>query len=260
MESVYRDPRQPGSFTSIANLQHYAGVDRQTAERFLMGQDAYTMHKPARLHFPRRRTYAKGIDDLFQIDLIDLSSLATYNSGYRYLLMCIDVFSKFAWSVPLKTKSGREVADAMETILDERKCALLQGDKGAEWLNTTFQQMIKRHGIKFYTSENDDIKASIVERLNRTIKERMWRYFTHSNTRRYLDVLQNIMHSYNNTRHRSIGMAPSQVDASNEQLVRQKLYPPKPKTFKYRYNVGDMVRISMRCQPFEKSYAGKWSE
>jgi hypothetical protein len=225
-----------------------------------MGQDAYTVHKPARLHFPRRRTYAKGIDDLFQIDLIDLSSLATYNSGYRYLLMCIDVFSKFAWSVPLKTKSGREVADAMETILGERKCALLQGDKGAEWLNTTFQQMIKRHGIKFYTSENDDIKASIVERLNRTIKERMWRYFTHSSTRRYLDVLQNIMHSYNNTRHRSIGMAPSQVDASNEQLVRQKLYPPKPKTFKYRYDVGDTVRISMRCQPFEKSYAGKWSE
>jgi len=260
MESVYFDPRQPGSFTGIDNLQRYAGVDRKTAEHFLSGRDAYTMHKPMRLHFPRRRTYAKGIDDLFQIDLIDLSSLATHNSGYRYLLMCVDVFSKFAWCVPLKTKSGREVAEAMETILQERKCALLQGDKGAEWLNKSFQEMIKRHGIKFYTSENDDIKASVVERLNRTIKERMWRYFTHANTRRYLDVMQNIMHSYNNTRHRSIGMAPSQVDASNEQLVRQKLYPPKPKTFKYRYDVGDTVRISVRRQPFEKSYAGNWSE
>ncbi|HSN24110.1 MAG TPA: hypothetical protein VLS45_08080 [Methylomicrobium sp.] len=113
MESVYGDPKQPGSFTSVANLQHYAGVNRGTAERFLSGHDAYTMHKPARLRFPRRQTYAKGIDDLFQIDLIDLSSLSTYNSGYRYLLMCIDVFSKFAWSRPLKTKTGREVADAM---------------------------------------------------------------------------------------------------------------------------------------------------
>jgi hypothetical protein len=174
--------------------------------------------------------------------------------------MCIDVFSKYAWSRPLKTKTGREVADAMETILEERKCALLQGDKGAEWLNSTFQGMVKRYGIKFYTSENDDIKASVVERLNRTIKERMWRYFTHTNTRRYLDVLQDIMHSYNNTRHRSIGMTPSQVDASNEQLVRNKLYPLKPKTYDYKYDVGDTVRISVKRQPFDKSYTGNWSE
>ena len=151
MESSYGNPRHPGSFTSVANLQHYAGVDRRTAERFLMGQDAYTMHKPTRLRFQRRRTYAKGVDDLFQIDLIDLSPLATYNSGYRYLLMCIDVFSKYAWSRPLKTKTGREVTDAMETILEERKCTLLQGDKGAEWLNSTFQGMVKRYGIKFCT-------------------------------------------------------------------------------------------------------------
>ena len=171
MESVYCDPRHPGSFTSVANLQRYAGVDRSEAERFLSSRDAYTMHRPTRVRFPRRRTYAKGIDDLFQIDLIDLGSLSAYNSGYRYVLMCIDVFSKYAWGVPLKTKTGREVAAAFETILEERKCTLLQGDKGAEWLNAPFQEMLRRHGIKFYTSENDDIKASIVERLNRTIKE-----------------------------------------------------------------------------------------
>jgi Integrase core domain/Chromo (CHRromatin Organisation MOdifier) domain len=260
MESVYGQPRQPGSFTSISNLQHYAGVDRRTAERFLMSQDAYTMHKPIRLRFPRRRTFSKGIDDLFQIDLIDLSSLSTYNSGHRYILMCIDVFSKYAWAVPLKTKAGREVADAMESILAERQCALLQADKGTEFLNSTFQSMLKRHGIKFYTSENEDIKASVVERLNRTIKERMFRYFTHNNTRCYMDVLQDIMHSYNNTRHRSIGMSPSQVDSSNEQLVREKLYPLKPKKFKFKYDVGDTVRISVKRQPYDKSYTGCWSE
>jgi len=175
MESVYFDPRHPGSFSSVANLQRYAGVNRPTAQRFLSGHDAYTMHRPTRAHFPRRRTYAKGIDDLFQIDLVDLGSISAHNSGYRYLLMCIDVFSKYAWSVPLKTKTGREVASAFETILEERKCTFLQGDKGAEWLNAPFQELLRRHGIKFYSSENDDIKASVVERLNRTIKGRMWR-------------------------------------------------------------------------------------
>jgi hypothetical protein len=174
--------------------------------------------------------------------------------------MCIDVFSKYGFAVPLKTKTGRDVTIAMETILDDRQCALLQGDKGAEWLNSSFQDMIRRRGIKFYTSENSDIKAAVCERFNRTIKERMWRYFTHNNTRRYIDVLQDIIHSYNNTKHRSIGMPPSQVDASNEQLVRNKLYPPKPETFKFKYNVGDTVRISVKREPFDKSYTGNWSE
>jgi len=260
MESIYTDPRQAGSFTSVANLQRYACVDRKTAERFLSGQDAYTMHKPTRVHFQRRKTFSKGIDDLFQIDLIDMSSLSTHNSNYRYVLMCIDVFSKYAWAVPLKTKTGRDVTVAMETILDERQCAMLQGDKGAEWLNSSFQQMVKRRGIMFYTSENSDIKAAVCERLNRTIKERMWRYFTHNNTRRYIDVLQDIMHSYNNTRHSSIGMAPSQVDASNEEMVREKLYPLKPKTYKFKYDIGDTVRISIKREPFDKSYTGNWSE
>jgi len=194
MESLYTDPSQPGSFTSVANLQNYAGVDRWTAERFLSGQDAYTMYRPTRLRFLRRRTFAKGIDDLFQIDLIDLSSLSVYNSGHRYLLMCIDVFSKYAWCVPLKSKTGREVADAMESILRERQCALLLSDKGREFLNNTFQQVLRRYGIKFYTSDNSDTKAAVCESLNRTIKEKMWRYFTHNNTRRYLDVLQD--HSF----------------------------------------------------------------
>ncbi|HSN23007.1 MAG TPA: chromo domain-containing protein, partial [Methylomicrobium sp.] len=81
-----------------------------------------------------------------------------------------------------------------------------------------------------------------------------------TNTRRYLDVLQDIMDSYNNTKHRSIGMAPAQVDPTNEQTVRNRLYPPKPKTLKYKYDVGDTVRISIKRQLYDKSYMGHWSE
>ena len=69
--------------------------------------------------------------------------------------------------------------------------------------------MLRRRGIKFYTSENEDLKAAVVERFNRTLKTKMFRYFTHANTRRYLDVLYDLLHSYNNTHNRSIGMAPS---------------------------------------------------
>ena len=92
---------------------------------------------------------------------------------------------------------------------------MVQSDKGTEFLNSTFQAMLRRHGIKFYTSENEDLKAAVVERFNRTLKSKMFRYFTHANMRRYLDVLNDFLHSYNNTYHRSIGMAPSEVNADN---------------------------------------------
>ena len=81
--------------------------------------------------------------------------------------------------------------------------------------------MLRRHDIKFYTSENEDLKAAVVERFNRNLKTKMFRYFTHANTRRYLDVLDDLLHSYNNTHHRSIGMAPSEVNADNEDVYRR---------------------------------------
>jgi len=137
-----------------------------------------------------------------------MSNLPLYNDGMRYILTCIDVFTKRAWAIPVRTKSGRDVSEAFEKILADRKCNMVQSDKGTEFLNGTFQSMLQRHGIKFYTSEKEDLKASVVERFNRTLKTKMYRYFTYRNTRRYVDALTELMYSYNNTHHRSIGMRP----------------------------------------------------
>jgi len=120
--------------------------------------------------------------------------------------------------------------------------------------------MLRRRGIKFYTSENEDLKAAVVERYNGTLKTKMFRYFIHANTRRYLDVLDDLLHSYNNTHHRSVEMAPSEVNADNEDVVRARLYPLKPKTYRWKYVVGDRVRIGMQRQPLRKGYLGEWCE
>jgi len=136
---------------------------------------------------------------------------------------------------------------------------MVQSDKGTEFLNSTFQSMLRRHGIHFYTSENENLKASVVERFNRTLKTKMYRYFTHANTRRYVDVLDDLVHSYN-THHRSIGMAPVEVGPHNENDVRARLYPLKPKSYKWKYRIGDKVRMAMQRQPFRKGYLGDWSE
>jgi len=260
MDVVFNTLRLPGSFGSVRNLRRYSGRSERAVKEYLAKQDAYTLHKPRRVRFPRRKTYSKGIADLYQIDLVDVTNLSSFNDGIRYILTSVDVFSKKAWAVSVRTKTGRDVANAFEKILSDGKPNMVQSDKGTEFLNSTFQSMLKRHGIKFYTSENEDLKAAVVERFNRTLKTKMFRYFTFKNTKRYVDILADLLHSYNNTYHRSIGMTPSEVNEDNEDEVRARLYPLKPKTYKWKYNVGDRVRISMQRQPFRKSYLGEWSE
>ena len=88
-------------------------------------------------------------------------------------------------AIPVRTKTGRNVTEAFEKILEDGKPNMVQSDKGTEFLNSTFQSMLQRHNIKFYTSENEDLKAAVVERFNRTLKTKMFRYFTYKNTRRY---------------------------------------------------------------------------
>ena len=260
MEQLYYDIAKPGSLSGVRTFVRYSGKSEKTAKRFLQAQPAYTMHRPVRRKFLRRKTFSKGIGDLYQADLAEMGSLARDNDGIRYLLTCIDVFSKMAWVVPLRTKEARTVADAFEwEIIAKCPPRMLQTDKGSEWVNGIFQSMLTRHGIHFYTSENSDIKAAVVERFNRTLKERIYRYMTYKNSRRYVDVLQDIVTSYNHTWHRSIRMAPSEVCLDNADEVAALLYPPKPRKFFWKLKVGDHVRVSEERRVFAKGYAGSWS-
>ena len=109
-----------------------------------------------------------------------MQSLALHNDGVKYLLTCIDTFSNYAWVRPLKNKYGLYVKEAFGTILREKVPLYLQTDEGTEFKNTLFQGQLAEYEIKFYSSENNDIKAAIVKRFNRTLKTRMHRYFTHS--------------------------------------------------------------------------------
>ena len=178
------------------------------------------------------------------------------------MLTCIDVFSKYAYVIPLKDKSGQSLVKAFDKIFKTGQIPLrLQTDKGTEFKNRQLQTFLKKHNVHFFVSHNDDIKASIVERFNRTLKERMWRYFTKHNTRRYVDVLTDLVKSYNNTYHGSIKLAPVQVNSSNQEFVWQNLYGQQPTSKPSSYlKEGDRVRISKVKKQFEKGYLPSWTE
>src|ERR1700729_3139302 len=258
----YYEPSRPGAYGGAVALQRNL-PKRRTKEikEWLSHQDTYTLHKPIRRRFKRRPTVTGGIDQQFQADLIDMRKLRKDDNGVSYLVTCIDVFSKFAWAIPIKTKTGTALVQAVSKMFATRKPINFQTDKGSEFVNKTFLKFLKEEGVHFFTTENEDDKASIVERFNRTLKEKMWRYFTKTNTLRYVDVIEHLIRNYNYSYHRSIQMAPVQVNVNNQEFVWNTLYPPNdvPDDRKM-FTEGDRMRIGQARQTFKKGYTPGWTE
>jgi len=257
INEAYYDVENAASYGGVQPLARQFGV--KPATDWLKTQDTYTLHKPIRKKFPRRKTFAKGINDLFQIDLVEMQNVSRSNDSHRYILTCIDVFSKRAFAVPLKDKRGPTLAVAFEKIFSDTVPNLVQSDRGTEFLNSHVQEVFKKYNIRHYWSLNDDIKAACVERFNRTLKTRMYRYFTAHHTSRWIDVLQSLINSYNNSFHRTIGMTPNEVTADNSQQVAERMYPLK-EVPKWKFQLGDTVRITKYKHVFVKGYIQNWTE
>ena len=180
LEKLYYDPKQPGSYSGYYGFRKTLRdekIKNKKLKEWLMDQETYTLHRPLRKKFKRNRIVVYGKDNTWQADLIDLQDLASINSNYKYLLTVIDVFSKYAWVVPLKNKTNKIVIEAFKKIFKNRKPERLHTDQGQEFLGKECQKYLKNEKVSFYIL-NSEMKASIVERFNRTLKEKMWRYFT----------------------------------------------------------------------------------
>ena len=186
---------------------------------WLSEQDTYTLHKPVRRRFKHRCVVVGGPNQQWQADLVDVSRLKKTNDGTAFLLRVIDVFSKRDWCISLKNKSAVSLMAAIAPLLGNKAPITLQTDKGSEFFNIILQKLLKEYGVHHFATHNEETKASIVERFNGTLKTRMWRYFTKKQSVRYVDVLQDFVRSYNNTFHRTIGMAPSEVNATHQKEV-----------------------------------------
>ena len=228
---------------------------------------AEELHKPVRKKFKRRRVYVKGVDAIWAADLVDMRAFSKFNQGYKYILMIIDVFSKFGWAIPLKNKSAEEVTKAFADLWKKQKPPeKLWVDKATEFFNRSMKALREKYNVQIYTTENEE-KSSVVERWNRTIKRIMWKYFTANNTNAYSNVLNDIIHKYNNTYHRSIKCTPTEArEPSNHKRVYEALFgedykaaaavkqrPPK-------FEIGDKVRIYRKKGTFEKGFTPNWTE
>ncbi|XP_023312196.1 uncharacterized protein LOC111692419 [Anoplophora glabripennis] len=214
------------------------------------------LHKPARKNFRRRRTIIKGFADLWQIDLAEMQDFANKNKGHRYILIVIDCYSKYVWAKPLKKKTAMEVSTAMKNILREATYSPtnLQSDQGLEFYNRQFSTLMHQYGINHYSTFSTK-KAAMVERVIRTLKNWIYKEFSARGNYRWINILPEIIKSYNNRVHRTIGMKPVDVKRSTE----LKAYNHPKIVQKPKFNVADIVRISKYKGVFQKEYTANYS-
>ena len=168
-----------------------------------------------------------GIDETWQADLVEMIPYFKINKGFRYLLTVIDIFSKYAWAVPVRSKNGKDFTTAMKSILTQGRIPKnLHTDKGKEFYNTQFRNLMQQFNIKLYSTYSH-LKASIIVRFNRTLRNEMWIQFILQGNYKWVDMLSTLVSEYNDSKHRTIGMKPKDVTATDEEVLLQRFHEQK---------------------------------
>ena len=217
--------------------------------------------KGPKRNYATNKTDVYHIDDIWSVDILDLKDYGPENNNnYRYVLVMIDNFSKFGWTVPLKNKNAQTIKDSFENILisSKRKPNLIESDRGKEFYNNIFQDFLNKNNIKLY-SRNSSYGAVFAERYNLTIRNLLKRPVFEKGDGNWIDVLPTITKQYNNKVHSSTKLTPIQASLKkNEGYVYKNLLDKrKKKTPKFQIN--DLVRTADLKKKFSKSYLTNWS-
>ena len=262
LNEIYSNPNHPSSFSSNNKLfeavcQNKKKISRKQVSDFLSGTDSYTLFKNRRVNFQTAKTESISTDQFWQIDLSCIIHLASENNGAKYLFFCIDTFSRYLWIRPIKNKSSNETSKAILNIFNEGRIpGYIVSDCGTEFQGQ-FKEILKQFNVGYITLHGSS-KASIAERVQRTIKSKIFRYLNHLNSKRYIDVLQNFVNTYNNSYHRIINSTPTKkslIKFSNKQIQNTNL----SKRETHKYSIGDFVRVSRSRSDFGKGFEGTFN-
>ena len=277
LRRIYYDPSHPASYEGEKALykavrrEKKFNISHKQIRNWLQNQDAYSLNKSVKRNFQHGCVIVSSIDDQWDADLASFAYDADANDGYRYLLVVIDIFSRYGWIEPIKDKSSKEIVHAFNKILNKgRKPRRLRTDAAKDFTSKRFQENLKSKNINHFTTHSEK-QANYVERFIKTIKSRIWRHIRSQNSRRYIDVLQKLVDSYNKSWHSGILSEPINVNKGNENRLWWQMYWPKDfgvkkdekkvgdKKVKFLFKVGEKVRISHLRSAFQWEYDIKWS-
>ena len=217
--------------------------------------------KPPKKNYFTNKTDVYHIDDIWSIDILDLKDYGPENNrGYRYVLVTIDNFSKFGWTIPLKNKNAQTIKDSFENILtnSKRKPNLIETDRGKEFYNNIFQDFLNKNNIKLY-SRNSSYGAVFAERFNRTIRDLLKKIVFEQGDAKWIDVLPTITKQYNNRIHSSTKLTPIQASLKKNEGYVYKNLLDKRKKVKPKFQINDLVRTADLKKTFSKGDTTSWS-
>ena len=228
---------------------------------FTMSDLSNELNKPVVNKFERKKIIVNHIDEIHSCDLVDMQKYSRVNKGYKYIFTNIDIFSKYAWSFPLKTKTIKEIKSCFQKIFNERKPSYIWSDQESAFFSKEMLQFFKDNNVKIYYTHSD-LKAVIIERFNRSLRELMMKSFVKNNNTVWYNILPNLINTYNNRYHSTIKMKPKNVNKLNEKHIKNTVYNYDITNKKAKFKINDLVRISLKRRTlFDKPTGNiKWSE
>jgi hypothetical protein len=223
---------------------------------------AKELHKVAKKKYDVRPVNVIFQNEVWAADLVDMIEWNKENKEYKYILTIIDVFTKYAWAMPLKNKTSQTITDTFSNIFKKTIPSKLWVDRGSEFYNKTFEKLLKSNDIVMYSTYSNN-KSVVIERFNRTLKTYMFRLFTQNNNRNWINILDNLIKYYNDKTHSTIGMSPNDASLKkNYETVLQNTLDSQPKLIKKKpkFKINDVVRISRVKGIFEKGFHPNWSQ
>jgi hypothetical protein len=265
LESVYYDPLHPGSYSGIIKLWQAVRVDNphkltfNQVRNWLQKQESYSRHIRVRERFPRQKIIMHKVDQQWDADIMDMYKFSYQNKRYKYLAIFIDIFSRYLWVEPMKTKTPVEMVMVLKRVFAQgRKPEFMHTDKGGEYIGAPVQIYLDMKRVHHFVAFNVN-HANYAERVIRTLKGKIYRYMMRHQTKVYIDELDNFVDSYLDTVHRGTGMRPIDITKANEQTVYEKIYLPQVRSeektpLEFNFNVGDKVHVAATRTKFTKGY------
>lgn len=249
LTKFYYDIDEPTSFQSANVLyrrlkSRFRRFKLSDVKNWLQREIPDLVHKPLKKKFPKNPIVSKTVDHIWNIDLVEIIESAQ-NRNFRFILTVIDNLSKYAWIRLLKNKKAQTVLKAFRDIISKskRKPQILGSDSGSEFVNKLFRKFLIENNIKIYYMRTP-FKAVLIERFNRTLKERIRKYAYHHKTNRFVDVIDKIVENYNKSIHSGTRMRPIDVKSHSERQAFRNLYRQQYKPLEaQKYQVGDRVFI-----------------
>lgn len=262
----YTTPGHPIAFSTPNRVAKYYAIPQKRAKEILEHIEGYTLHREYKQPRQYNPYYVHFRREQVQGDLVEMGHIAARNNGVRYILVLIDIFTKWLWAYPLKNKNASETTAALRRWLSniDTPPRKLMTDRGHEFTNEPVQDLLRQSGVQWQPAYGT-LKACIAERVNKTLKVLIGKYLSERETTRYIDVLPALVQTYNRRGHRTLeGMTPEEADMPvNEDRVQaifharyEKIGRQRPTRAKFK--LGDLVRIktlAKKISPSSRSYA-----